>query len=164
MIRLTLVLTIVTSCLFSSPLNAVEVNHQRFGEIYFAQALEKIALDFSAKGEVNGDCHYVEFDKYPSVSVMVIDGIIQRVDIQGAAHIDKKNLFYKLANHTQSLTQFKQQFPYVEVYEHEYLPGVYLHWYNEDKTRAMVVDYVKGQVDMVKIGLVPATLWVEGCA
>jgi hypothetical protein len=40
----------------------------------------------------------------------------------------------------------------------------YLRWYNQDQTKAIVADYVEGKITMLKAGVVPDVLFVEGCA
>jgi hypothetical protein len=143
--------------------------HHRFVEIHFCNDVASISLSYKLLGDQNNGCQYIAFKKYPSLAVMVMDGTIEHADLEIHSHTDKHDLFKQsifqaLATGQQSLAEFRQQYPEVEIYDHEYLPGVYLHWYNNDKTRAVVIEYVNGQVDRVKVGLVPSVLWVEGCA
>jgi hypothetical protein len=143
--------------------------HHRFGEIYFAEDLHTITLNYQVISEGEDSCQYVAFDKYPSLAFMVIEGTIVNATLDVGLYTDidsifKHSIFQALATGRQSLAAFRKQYPQVEVYDHEYLPGVYLHWYSIDKTRAVVVEYVNERIDRLKVGLVPSVLWVEGCA
>lgn len=46
---------------------------------------------------------------------------------------------------------------------HEYENGFYLRWFNQEQNKAILVDFIEGKIEMIKAGLVPSVLFVEGC-
>jgi hypothetical protein len=157
-------LVFVVGVTFVPSIVAKQLNHQHLGDIYFGNRLSSIKLTYQPLGEYSGGCRYIEFDQYPDVAVMIIDDIIQRVEMPLQKFIDPSNIFYDLVNNKQSLKDFKTKHPDVEIVHHEYEAGFYLRWYNDNESRAMVADYINGEVVLLKAGLVPAVLWIEGCA
>ncbi len=145
-------------------ISATELTHQGLGEIHFGKALSSMQLPYKALSQEVEGCQYIMFDRYPSLSVMVVDDIIHRIEASDLSLIERSHPFYQLVNQSQSLSDFKVTYPNIEIEEHEYETGLYLRWYNHEETRAIVVDYINGKVELIKAGLIPAALWVEGCA
>ncbi|WP_394181555.1 hypothetical protein [Marinomonas posidonica] len=141
-----------------------KVQHDHFGPIIFGEQLTDTKLAFTVQSTLVDDCQYIRFDAYPNVSVMIINHVIERIDTNQLNVIDKENPFYELATHSLSLTDFSRKYPTIEVEPHEYENGVYLRWYNQNKTKAIVVDYINNKIDVIKAGLVPSVLYIEGCA
>ncbi|KZN15238.1 hypothetical protein [Marinomonas sp. TW1] len=141
-----------------------KVHHDHFGRLMFGEPLTDTQLAFTVQSRLVDDCQYIRFDAYPNVSVMVVNHVIERIDSNQLNVIDTDSPFYELASKSLSLTDFSSKYPDIEVEPHEYENGVYLRWYNPNKTKAIVVDYINNQIDVIKAGLVPSVLYIEGCA
>ncbi|MDU0356420.1 hypothetical protein RS130_23230 [Paraglaciecola aquimarina] len=153
------------SCFFISfSAQSTKLHHDQFGELVFAHSVKDTALTFHYLDSQLSDCQYVAIDKYPEVEAMLLEGIIVRVETKDIQVLGTDSPFYSLANNLMDLAAFKQAHPQVEVAAHEYENGYYLRWYNNNQSKAIVVDYVQGKVTNIKAGIVPHVLFVEGCA
>ncbi|RBO79847.1 hypothetical protein DFP76_11025 [Marinomonas aquiplantarum] len=144
--------------------DTLKVHHDHFGSIKFGERLTDTQLAFTIQSTLVNECQYIRFDDYPNVSVMVVNHVIERIDTDQLNVIDKESPFYELASHSLSLADFSKKYPDIEIAPHEYENGVYLRWYNSSKTKAIVVDYINDNIDIIKAGRVPSVLYIEGCA
>ncbi|MDV7103825.1 hypothetical protein R3X26_05305 [Vibrio sp. TH_r3] len=144
--------------------NTEKVQHNGLGGIVFGQPLKSASVEFKPYGQQVEGCQYVTTNAYPSISVMVVDEIIVRLDSSDIQLIKSDSPFYGLSKGTMTLSSFKRLYPEIEVALHEYENGVYLRWYNQDESKAIVVDYIGGKIERIKAGIVPDVLFVEGCA
>ncbi|QRV24357.1 hypothetical protein [Marinomonas foliarum] len=143
---------------------ATGLDHQRFGDIYFGTELSSSQLTYKAISQKIEGCHYIVFDQYPTVSVMIIDDVIQRIETSDFGFINSNNPFYEVITNGKPFNKLNMDRQDIDIEEHEYEYGFYFRWYNNAKTRAIIIDYVDGKVDIIKAGLLPAAMWIEGCA
>lgn len=143
---------------------ANELDHNRLGEIVFGEKIALTPLVFKESSRAVNGCRYVKSAEYPNLDLMIVDGVIERVDTTNVKLINQASPFYGLMKKSITLTTFKKLHPKIEVTPHEYENGFYLKWFNEDKSKGIVIDYIDGEITLIKAGLVPAVLFVEGCA
>lgn len=149
---------------FSILAEPLKLNHDALADIVFGESINSISLPFRYQGAKLEGCQYVTVEKYPDISVMLVDNIITRIDSNNTKLITANSPFYGLATNAMKFTAFRKNYPEIEVLEHEYENGFYLRWYNKQQDKGIVVDYINGKVTAIKAGLIPSVLFVEGCA
>ncbi|WP_158968528.1 hypothetical protein [Paraglaciecola sp. L3A3] len=140
------------------------LQHNRLGDIIFGEKLATSSLIFQPSGAILEGCQYIKMIAYPGIDVMVVDGIIERLDTSNTQLIKQDSPFYALNTGSMTLASFRKTYPEIEIAPHEYENGFYLRWYNKDQSKAIVVDFINGDIELIKAGLVPTVLLVEGCA
>ncbi|WP_273151534.1 hypothetical protein [Methylophaga thiooxydans] len=136
--------------------------------VAIGQSIEQLKQHYpqakTAKNQINTECYYVEIPKIEGVQWMVIDGIVARADI--STSYKSPTLPVVSAFITGQLTpeQAASRYTNIELDDHEYQQGYRVSFINANGDRAVVADYVNNKVENVRIGLIPAAMFIEGCA
>jgi hypothetical protein len=151
--------------LCSSPSIANELSWDGFGDIKFGKSLEEISrttgLEFvPTKGGTawSEACKYVEVKGDSSIRFMIENGILTRAEVP----VKTPTLF--AINMSASLDKIKMQHPNAVVMNHKYvMEGHYIIFYSLDKSKALLLEHYESKVQIMRAGMVPSVMYVEGC-
>ena len=138
--------------------NADSLSWNGWGNVKFGMHINSDYKSDSTAIFGSESCQYMINEKYPNIKFMVENGIINRVDVP----IKSKTEIG--INGLQTIEEMKAIFPSIEFNQHKYAKDGYdLYFYNEDKTKAIVIEFYKGKSQRMRAGNFPAVGYVEGC-
>jgi hypothetical protein len=159
------ILLIFFSFLVVTQVAANVLSWDGFGNITFGETLEEISTSTGLKFAPTNDaidweeaCKYVDVKGQSSIHFMVEEGILTRADAPVGTptvlNIDVSG----------SLDEIKRQHPNAIIKNHKYaMDGHYIIFYNADKSKAILFEHYESKIQVLRAGLVPSVLYVEGC-
>jgi len=151
--------------LYFYPWKSQSLQFSEAGGVVFGTALSDYDRRYVyVSGTPESDCFYVSMKDLPGLAFMVQDGQLVRAEGFDLFFATRNTPFAYLYDKTVPFSQWQSKFPNIEVTPHEYERGDYLTWHSDDKQAAIVVEYVGGDVQLIRAGLIPYVTYVEGCS
>ncbi len=107
----------------------------------------------------DNECTYAYTKSLPGLYLMVIDGVVARIDADKGDYRTPEG-----AKQGDSEKTIRKLYPKVEVEGQRYVPeGHYLIVRSPDGSRAIIFDTDGKKVTAFRVGRMPEVEWVEGC-
>lgn len=132
---------------------------QKFEEL--KQQYPHIQVD---KNKINSACYYIQVPEIKNVSWMILDGMVVRADVPMSYEILSSPVIMAFISGQLTPNQAASRYEKIQIDNHEYHEGYRVTFYNNGGDRAVVADYVNHKIENLRIGLVPAAMYIEGCA
>jgi len=125
-----------------------------------AEAREAAQVELRQDGDVLGNCVYYEPRRLePDVSLMVIDGVVSRIDVDSGTTTTQEGIGIGASE-----ADVKRTYPDTVVSKHYYTDGHYLRVLSEDGRHAYLFETDGSKVLRFRSGFPRAVDQVEGCA
>ncbi len=144
---------------------ANELSWDGYGEIMFGTSVEDISRSTGLEFIPTQDgrdweeaCKYMDVKGDKGIRYMVENGVLTRAEVPVSTPTLLK------IDISKSISEIKEQHPEAIVKNHKYaMDGHYIIFYNSNKSKALLLEYYESKVQIMRAGVVPSVLYVEGC-
>ncbi len=113
------------------------------------------------------ECYYIQMPEMAHVQWMILDGRVARAELPATYKSPSLPVVSDFLAGRLTPEEAAARYRNIEIDEHEYHDGYRVAFFNnhvDQADRAVVADYVNHKIENIRVGLIPAAMFIEGCS